>query len=194
MRVIRWLLGNDQGCGCEEPTRGPKNKSPLENKAAKDAREEYYEPTREDNIWGRNETRLALWEERLKDPIVALDKALKCEWKMCIRGLGPSAWRKECVAMAGVGFFQSLWEKPIWEGVWPYLDPMENVCLRTASKDWNVPGKYEPHGELFFFLIQKEPATEPFGETFSPFFNADIRTPPSSLLMSSRIVRSSPCA
>ena len=24
--------------------------------------------------------------------------------------------------MAVVGFFQSLWEKPIWEGVWHYLD------------------------------------------------------------------------
>ena len=23
-----------------------------------------------------------------------------------------------------------------------------------------MPGKYGPHGELFFFLIQKEPATE----------------------------------
>ena len=34
--------------------------------------------TREDNIKGRNETRLALWEEHLKDPIVALNKALKC--------------------------------------------------------------------------------------------------------------------
>ena len=29
--------------------------------------------------------------------------------------------------------------------------------LRTASTHWNVPGKYGPHGELFFFLIQKEP-------------------------------------
>ena len=75
------------------------------------------------------------------------------------------------------GFFQSLWVKPIWEGVWPYLDPMENVCLRTASMDWIVPGKYGPHGELFFFLIQKEPATEPVGETFSPFFNPGIRLP-----------------
>ena len=26
---------------------------------------------------GRNETRLELWEDHLKDPIVALDKALK---------------------------------------------------------------------------------------------------------------------
>ena len=27
---------------------------------------------------GRNKTRLELWEEHLKDPIVAVDKALKC--------------------------------------------------------------------------------------------------------------------
>ena len=60
----------------------------------------------------------------------------------------------------GVGFLQSLWEKPMWEGVWPYLDPMDSVCLRTASMEWNVPGKYGLDGELFFFLIQKEPATE----------------------------------
>ena len=39
---------------------------------------------------------------------------------------------------------------PIWEGVWPYLDPWDSVCLRTASVEWNVPGKYGPHGELFF--------------------------------------------
>ena len=32
----------------------------------------------EDNILERNKTRLALWEEHLKDPIVALDKALNC--------------------------------------------------------------------------------------------------------------------
>ena len=47
-------------------------------KAATDAGEEYYDPTREDNIKRRNETRLALWEEHLRDPTVALDKALKC--------------------------------------------------------------------------------------------------------------------
>ena len=35
-------------------------------------------PAREDNIKGINETRLALWEEHLKDPIDALVKALKC--------------------------------------------------------------------------------------------------------------------
>ena len=79
--------------------------------------------------------------------------------------------------MAAVGFLQTLWEKPIWEGVWFFLDPMDSVCLRTASMERNVPGKYGPHGELFFFLMQKEPAIVPDSETFSPFINPDIRTP-----------------
>ena len=145
-------------------------------KAAKDAGEEYYDPTREDNIRGRNETRLALWEEHLKNPIVALDKAIKCVcvWKIRIRGLGPSAVWRECFEIAGVGFLQSLRDKPTWEGVWPYLDPMDSVCLRTASMAWK---KSSTCGHYFFFLIQKEPATVPGSETFSPFFNADIRTP-----------------
>ena len=36
--------------------------------------------------------------------------------------------------------------------------------------------KFWPHGELLFFLVQKEPATEQVSDTFNPFFNADIRT------------------
>ena len=78
--------------------------------------------------------------------------------------------------MAAEGFLLSLWEKPIWEGVSPYLNPLDGVWLRTASVEWNVAGTYGSHGELSFFLIQKEPAMGPVGETFSPFFNADIRT------------------
>ena len=51
------------------------------------------------------------------------------------------------------------------------------ALLRTASMEWNVPGKCGPHGELFFFLIQQEPAIAPNSETFSPFINPGIRTP-----------------
>ena len=75
-----------------------------------------------------------------------------------------------------VGFLHSLWEKLMCQGIWPHLDPIDSVCLRTASMEWNVPGKSEPHGELFFFLFEKEPALPPVGETFSPFFKVDIRT------------------
>ena len=38
-----------------------------------------------------------------------------------------------------------------------------------------MPGKHGPHGELFFFLIKKEPASG--SETVSSFSNADIRRP-----------------
>ena len=50
------------------------------------------------------------------------------------------------------------------------------LCLRTASMEWNVPGKCGPHGELFCFLFQKEPAIVPNSETFSPFVNPGIRS------------------
>ena len=105
----------------------------------------------EDNILARNKTRLALWEEHLKDPIVALDKALKCVENSHQRSR-PECMVEGCLAMAGVGFLQTLWERPIWEGVWSHLDPMDTVCLLTASMEWNVPGKCGPHGELFFLL------------------------------------------
>ena len=82
--------------------------------------------------------------------------------------------------MAGVGFLQSLWEKPIWEGVWPYLNPMDSACVRTASTVWNVPGKYWPHGELFFFLIQKEPAKVPDRDTLSSPSSMLTSVPPPS--------------
>ena len=52
-------------------------------KAAKDRREEFNDLARKDNILGRNKTQLKLWEEHLKSPIVALDKALKCVEDQC---------------------------------------------------------------------------------------------------------------
>ena len=57
-----------------------------------------------------------------------------------LEGIDPSALWRERSTMAGVWFFQSLWEKPIWEGVWPNFDPMDSVSLRTASGEWNVSG------------------------------------------------------
>ena len=54
-------------------------------------------------------------EEHLKDPIVALDKALKCvdnsNWRS-----RPECLVEECLAMAGVGILQSLWDKADLEG------------------------------------------------------------------------------
>ena len=50
-------------------------------RASKHRREEFYDPARKDNILRRKQTRLELWEEHHKDPIIVLDKALKCQEK-----------------------------------------------------------------------------------------------------------------
>ena len=67
----------------KKPQEAQKAKAFIKMKAAKDAGEECYDPEREENILGRNNTRSALWVEHLKDPIVALDKALKCVEHSC---------------------------------------------------------------------------------------------------------------
>ena len=67
-----------EGEDWEEMYESYKAKTLWAMKAAKDRREEFYDPARGEDMLGRNKTRLELWEEHLKDPIVALDKALKC--------------------------------------------------------------------------------------------------------------------
>ena len=43
------------------------------------------------------------------------------------------------------------------EVLWPFLAAWDSVRLRTTSTQWNVPRKYGPNGELFFFLLEKGP-------------------------------------
>ena len=69
----------------------------------------------------------------------------------------------------GTEILQEVWEKPIWEGAWPCLDSWDGVRLRTAFTYWNVPGKYGPHGELFFFLVKKEPVVASDDVSSNPF-------------------------
>ena len=156
---------NNTAVGVKKPQEAQKTKALRKMKAAKEAGEEYYDPTREDNILGRNKTRIALWKEHLKDPTVALDKALKC--------VESSYWRSrpEC-SVEEVSCNGWRWLPPEFVGK---ADLGERLAL-LGSTEWNVPGKHGPHGELLLFLIQKEPAARPDSETFSPFFNADIRT------------------
>ena len=126
--LYKGIEGKESGQLCdayEEMSRTGEAKKPQEAqkanvlwkmKAAKDAGEKYYDPTHADNILERNKTRLALWEEHLKDTNVALDKALKCVgnscWKVLVRVL-----RGGTFCMTGVDFLQTLWQKPVWESV-----------------------------------------------------------------------------
>ena len=108
--LYRGIEGEDWGelfrClqrnGCEA-------KAVWKMKAAKEAGEEYYDPTLEDNIRERNDTRLALWEEHFKDPIVALDRALKVCVEISYERSRPECLAEVCLVMAGAGFLHSLW-------------------------------------------------------------------------------------
>ena len=66
-----------------------------------------------------------------------------------------------------------MWNMPLLESVWPYLDPWDSVRLRTASTRWNAPGKYGPHGELFFFLLKKQPTVISELVEFGPCVSAE---------------------
>ena len=120
----------------------------LKMKAAKDRREDHYHPELKDNTLGRNKTRLELWESTSKTRLWHWTKRCSA-WRIrASLDFWPETLLWKWSSMAGAGFLQLLWEKPICEGVWPYLDPWDSVCLRTASVEWNVP-RYGPHGELF---------------------------------------------
>ena len=67
----------------EKTNESQKARALWKMKAAKDRREVFYGPERKDNILGRSKTRPELWEQHLKDPFVALDKALRCVENPC---------------------------------------------------------------------------------------------------------------
>ena len=122
-----------------------KRKALWRMKAAWQAGEEYYDATREDNILGRTRQEQHFGKNTSKIQLVRWTSP-EVVGKSVLKVSAQSALEKVLSPMAAVGFLRSLWEKPIWEGVWPYLDPMDTVCLRTASMEWNVPEKYGPHG------------------------------------------------
>ena len=69
--------------GARKPGESQKAKALWKMKVGKEQGEEFYESEREDKILGRNEMRLEVWREHLKDPFVALDKASKCVEFQC---------------------------------------------------------------------------------------------------------------
>ena len=74
-----------KAAGVKKPNEN-QSESPWKMKAAKDREEDFYDPERKDNI-RRKTTRSGLWEEHLRDPVAALDKALTCvenSYWMCL--------------------------------------------------------------------------------------------------------------
>ena len=64
-------------------------------------------------------------------------------------------------------------QQMVGKKVWLYLDPWDSVRLRAASTHRNVPQKYGPHGELFFFLLKNEPMVLSELVEFGPCVSAE---------------------
>ena len=111
--------------GFQRPQEAQKAKALCKMLAAKDAGDEYKDPTREDNILERSKTRLALWKEHFEDPIVALDKALKCVWTVRTRRFRPECLVEEAFSKGRCWLPSKFVGKTIWDGVWLHLHPIE---------------------------------------------------------------------
>ena len=66
-----------KAAGVTKPYESSKAEALWMTKAARDSGEDFHDPERKDSILGRSQTRQEQWREHLKDPIVALDKALR---------------------------------------------------------------------------------------------------------------------
>ena len=58
-------------------------------------------------------------------------------------------------------------EKKMWEG------PMEQCASAHSIHLLECPGKYGPHGKLFFFLIKKEQVAVSNEVPFRPFVSSE---------------------
>ena len=142
--------------GVRKPQEAHKAQALWAMKAAKDRKEKFYDPAGEEDISRRNKTRLELWEEHLKDPIAALDKASKCVESQCWRWL-EVLWKQKA-AMTSDGVVSDLM-LPLWgEVLWPFLDAWDSVRLRTMECPREIRAELvrfgpsiRPHGELLSF-------------------------------------------
>ena len=96
-----------------------------------------------------------------------------------------NAWStlSDCDSSGDYGKKEHVWWS-IWEGIWPCLDPKDCVRSRTAAMERNEPKKYEPYGELLFFLMQKEREPLPGERSVRPALEANFLWPFSEVVVS----------
>ena len=158
------------GGGVKQPQEAQKARALWQMKAAKDAGEKYYDPTREDNIGKKQDTISTSGRapqrsdcgtgqspEVCGEFVLAVSVRVLCGGSV-LQWLAPAS-SKVCGKDRSGRAFGPAWIQ--W-----------TVCV------YALPGKYGPHGELFFFLIQKAPTAMTGSETFSSFLQCRHPLPP----------------
>ena len=179
-------------CHYREMSRATATKKPRESekakalwamKAAKEREKEYYDSARKDNILGRGKTRLELWEEHLKDPIVALDKALTClENQPVSLAIGSKRLVESCVNGNGLQ----------WCGYWNFAkDVGKDSSGKASGLSWTrgtvcVCAQRPPVGMFQGSVGRMASSSSSFSGRSRWWIRTTRRPTPSSLLKRSR--------
>ena len=110
---------------------------------AKDRREDFYDSGCKDNILGRSQTASGTVERAPQRPNCGTGQSFEVAWRIRVN---IDYWVGTC---CGIGL------------EW------------LVATHWNVPGKYGPHGELFFFFLKKEPTVISELIKFGPCISAE---------------------
>ena len=110
----------------------------------------------------RNKTRLELWEEHLKDPFVALDKSPEVRGRSVLRLTVGSRllWNRGCNDLRPDGFRsdpRSVGQAFVGRGPMAFSGCMGQCASAQPPRSGTSQRGYGPHGELFFFLLKREP-------------------------------------
>ena len=125
----------------KKPSDSPKTKRPLGDEGS-ERQGRGFSMTQLAKIasWEGNGTRLELWEELLKDPIMALDKGLEVSRESpsaltsCSKFLRDSHTYCNELQFVGTGNLAKRCGKcPTGKAFWSCVDPWDSVRLRTAS-------------------------------------------------------------
>ena len=132
-------------------------------KVVKDTEEQYHDPEREEDIEGRNEKHLTLWEQQLKNPIMTLDETLKyvenhywdCSLTRGLFGEFGFQWLVVTGCLVGKGF------GPIW------IRRTACVCAERPRVG-KFQGKYGQYDELFFSVWRKKQSSSVSSSKLGP--------------------------
>ena len=149
---------NEQGCWGKEATGGPISESFVGHESSQRQEGRFLRPGSQRQHFEKKENAFGVVGRTSQVSKCCAGKSLKMRGKSALRLKLARGFCGSKVAMTGDSVVSGL-VLPLWEEVlWPFLDAWDSVRPRTTSTQWNVPRRYGPHGELFFFfLLKKEP-------------------------------------
>ena len=118
-----------KAAGAKKASESQKAKALWPMKAAWDRSEEFYDAARKEDVLGRKEKPSGIVGRTSQRPVAAMAQGVGMLGKS-VPGLAfgfhsvslPAFVVAMAFCIVGAKILQNVWERPHWEGVWPYLD------------------------------------------------------------------------